>query len=552
MKRQKKGQPDHDNSSFIRHVPCGACGSRDNNAEYTDGHTYCFGCGAHTSDDQAVGTDAGGDLPANRERTAKRPTGLLEVEVRGIRSRGITDATATKFGYGWSTRAGKKVQVAPYYGESGDVLAQKIRGANKEFTWAGDAKANLFPFGSQAWAHTGKMITVTEGEIDALAMSQVQDNKWPVVSIPCGAGPQIKKYFAQNLEYFKGFEKIVLMFDNDEPGRKAAVDAAEVIGPRAHIATLPLKDACDMLQAGRVKEMIDAMWRAKKYQPAGIVTLESLKDIVLKGVKQGIPWHLPALTAATFGRRTGELYAFGAGTGVGKSDFFAESIVQTVMELNLPVGVFSLEQHPRETALRIAGKVGSKAFHVPDGSWTQEELEASWDTLTGAGKIFLYDSFGMNEWEIIADRMRYLRHAEGVEHFYLDHLTALASGADERVELEEIMSSLGSIVKELDVCIYFISHLNTPEGKPHEEGGRVTIRNFKGSRSIGFWSHFMFGMERNTQAEDLEERSMTTLRVLKDRYTGRATGVTIPLEYDHATCRMKECDRSMYVDESSL
>jgi hypothetical protein len=31
------------------------------------------------------------------------------------------------------------------------------------------------------------MIVVTEGEIDALAMSQVQGNKWPVVSIACGA-----------------------------------------------------------------------------------------------------------------------------------------------------------------------------------------------------------------------------------------------------------------------------------------------------------------------------------------------------------------------------
>ena len=31
-------------SSFIRHLPCKSCGSRDNLGEYTD-HFWCFGCG---------------------------------------------------------------------------------------------------------------------------------------------------------------------------------------------------------------------------------------------------------------------------------------------------------------------------------------------------------------------------------------------------------------------------------------------------------------------------------------------------------------------------
>jgi twinkle protein len=77
-------------------------------------------------------------------------------------------------------------------------------------------------------------------------------------------------------------------------------------------------------------------------------------------------------------------------------------------------------------------------------------------------------------------------------------------------------------------------------GKPHEEGGRVTISQFRGSRAIGFWSHFMFGMERNQQADDPEERKTTTFRVLKDRYTGRATGETFQLGYNHETGMLYE------------
>jgi twinkle protein len=36
-------------STFLHHAPCSSCGSKDNLAVYTDGHSYCFGCGYHTN-----------------------------------------------------------------------------------------------------------------------------------------------------------------------------------------------------------------------------------------------------------------------------------------------------------------------------------------------------------------------------------------------------------------------------------------------------------------------------------------------------------------------
>jgi twinkle protein len=67
------------------------------------------------------------------------------------------------------------------------------------------------------------------------------------------------------------------------------------------------------------------------------------------------------------------------------------------------------------------------------------------------------------------------------------------------------------------------------------------MRHFKGSRSIGFWAHFAFGLERNPQHEDPEIAQQTTFRCLKDRYTGRATGKTIMLSYDTHTGLISEC-----------
>jgi twinkle protein len=499
---------------------------------YSDGHGYCFVCGHYTH----------GEADTPNERKRKRVAGLIEredIEVRGLRARKISDATCEHFGYGIATYKGENVHVAPYYDRDGRLVAQHLRTADKDFPWLGHPK-DAMPFGYHAFPKGGKMLVLTEGEIDALSVSQAQGNKWPVWSIGSGAGKQTKKYIANRRDLFMEFEKVVIMFDNDEPGREAAKAAAEVIGTRAHIAELPLKDASDMLVAGRVDEMLNAMWRAKPYRPDGIVDLVSLKGDVFKGIDRGIDWFLPELTELTYGRRTGEVYALGAGTGVGKTEFLIEQITFDVFTLGLDVAVFFLEQAPAETALRIAGKVGKRAFHVPDAGWSQTELEDAWEKIEQAkGKMYLYDSFGVSDWDVIKEHIRYLYHSAGVRHFYIDHLTALAAWQDdERKALELIMSDIGGLVKELDIAVYLISHLATPEGKPHEEGGRVMIRHFKGSRAIGFWCHYMFALERNQQAEDPMERITTTLRILKDRYTGRAIGATRYLRYDADEARL--------------
>jgi twinkle protein len=49
-------------------------------------------------------------------------------------------------------------------------------------------------------------------------------------------------------------------------------------------------------------------------------------------------------------------------------------------------------------------------------------------------------------------------------------------------------------------------------------------------------------LERNQQAEDLSERHTTTLRCLKDRYTGQATGHCIKIHYHCQTGRLSEVE----------
>lgn len=463
-------------------------------------------------------------------------------EVRAVPSRGLTIETCSKWGYTIGAMGGEPVQIANYRDPiSGQIVAQKTRTRDKDFKFLGDTKkAGLY--GRHLWRDAGRRVIITEGELDAMSVSQVLEHRWQVVSLPNGSSGA-RKSLAEALDWLNQFEQVVLCFDMDEPGRKAVADCATLFPPgKLYVVSLPLKDANAMLVEKRTEELVKALWDAKAYRPDGLVRVSDVKEKALTAPTADMAWCLPTLNDATYGRRFGEAVALGAGTGIGKTTLITQQIADDINEGH-KVAIFAFEQDPAETVKRVAGQMFGRIFHVP-GEFKQAELERAIDELDRRDALHLYDHFGACEWGVVKERIRYLRHAHDVRIFYLDHLTALAAAEeDERKALEKIMAEVGSLVKELGIWLLFVSHLATPDGTPHEEGGRVTIKHFKGSRAIGYWSHFMIGLERDQQSDDAAERSRTILRVLKDRYTGRATGLTIALDYSQTTGLLHEGSR---------
>jgi twinkle protein len=542
-------------SAFVKHIPCPDCGSSDGNSLFDDGHTYCHVCNTHTASPGEQAQTA----VVKKDRAPLLPKG----EQKDWGSRKLTRSTLEHFGvstlYDVPWRGGataSQVVIFPYYNEKNQEVFQKLRIFPKDFAARGDMDEAM-PFGYREFAKGGKMVVITEGEVDAMSMAQVQGCKYPVWSIPCGAdtefdkdgnkiknaGAKIRKYMAKIKPLCDRFETVVIMFDMDEPGRFSSKCAAEVIGPKARIATLPLKDASDMLQAGRVEELLNAMWRAEPYRPEGIVTMSDRKADIFMKPTMGHTWWLPSLNKYTYGRQPGQIWTLGAGTGMGKTDFFTQQMAHDVFHYKEHIGVFSLEQTNGQTGRRLLGKHAKAAFHVPqdEARWTDEEFEKAWNTFPH-DMVHFYDSFGVNQWSAIKAMMEYLYHAYGVKKFYLDHLTALiAKEADENKALGEIMSEQSELCTKYGWILHQISHLSRPkEGKAHTEGGRVTEQNFRGSSSIGFWSHMMLGLERNQQSEDETVRNTTICRIIKDRFTGRGTGRTIPMGYDADTSMLYE------------
>ena len=303
------------------HIPCPSCGSSDAASINSKGFLHCFSCGAN------IKVDEGDEEPLKPRVHKKTPKGLAPTgEFRALTKRMLSEETCRKFQYSVGRVKGKMAQIAPYRkAKGGDICAQKIRFANKEFITTGSFdKVGLF--GKHLWGEGGKRVVITEGEIDCMTVSQLQGNKWPVVSLPCGA-QAAPKAIKDNLEWLLTFEEIVILFDMDEVGRKASVEAAELLPlGLAKIAELPLKDPNEMLLAGKGQEVINAIWNAKEYRPDGIVDIDELIEEIEKPVEWGLPWFLPTLTNYTYGRQYGAIYGFGAGTGVGKTDLFTQQM----------------------------------------------------------------------------------------------------------------------------------------------------------------------------------------------------------------------------------
>tara|TARA_R110000751_G_scaffold93399_1_gene182480 strand:+ start:147 stop:521 length:375 start_codon:yes stop_codon:yes gene_type:complete len=120
---------------------------------------------------------------------------------------------------------------------------------------------------------------------------------------------------------------------------------------------------------------------------------------------------------------------------------------------------------------------------------------------------------------------------------------------DERKALDEIMTKLRTLVQELDICMFVASHLKRVD-YGHEEGGVTKLHQLRGSGSIGQLSDIVIGLERDGQAVDMRERHTTTIRVIKNRFSG-LTGPANMLLYDLVTGRLSEVSLNHETDLAS-
>jgi len=517
--------PDQE-SEFLMHTPCEKCGSSDANSLYTDGHTFCFACNTYGQSQE--------EAKVIEIKPVDFLTGTHEVLVK----RCLTDKTVKFWDYQTGTFNGQTTQIANHKTKDGKTVAQKIRTAGKNFSVRGAIKeAGLY--GQWLWRDGGKNVTIVEGELDALSMSQAFDHKWPVVSLKTGAAGA-KKDIKQAIEWLEKFESVVFMFDNDEVGQEAALECAALLSPRkAKIAKLPLKDASDMIMAGRHAELIDCFWSAKGFQPDGIINGADLwEEVSTEKEVHSVPYPYAELNEKIGGCRLGEIVTVTAGSGLGKSQLTREFAYHLLKE-GATIGYVALEESSKRTAQGLMSLHLNQLVHLKEVP--KADLKEAFDATMGTGRVFMYDHWGSTEGDNLLAKIRYLARGCGCQYIILDHISIVVSGlegGDERRIIDNMMTKLRSITEELNIGMIVVSHLRRPSGdKGHEEGVMTSLSQLRGSASIGQLSDIVIGLERNQQDE--ESSNITTLRVLKNRWSGE-TGIAGQLCYSATTGRMFE------------
>jgi twinkle protein len=525
-------------SKFVKHTPCAHCGSSNANGLYDDGHQWCFKCETYTNPD--------GSTELRQSKTMTPTTTRINfydnATTNAINNRGISQATCLSYGVKQDPLGNKHYY--PYYDADGTMVAVKTRSvADKQFSIAGEFKDAIL-FGQQNFAKAGRYLTICEGEIDAMASFQMQGSKYPVVSIRNGASAALKDCKAQ-YEYIDSFENIVIDFDADEPGQKAAQAVAELFGGKVKVLKHKkgYKDAADYLKNNSGKEYVDAWWSAESYIPDGIIQGNSLWEVVSTPIeKADCDYPYEALNKLTYGIRKGELVMVTAGSGLGKSQFLREIVWHILNKTTDNIGLMFLEEGVRKTARSLMSLAVNRPIHLPDVEVTPEELKDAFDRTLGTDRLYLFDHFGSTSLENIINRVRYMAKGLNCGYVFLDHLSIIVSGGDvgdERKALDAIMTKLRMLVQETGISLICVSHLKRPEAKGHEEGAATSLAQLRGSGAIAQLSDIVIGLERNGQATDLIERNTTHVRVLKNRFSG-FTGQAGHLLYQSHTGRMLE------------
>lgn len=533
-------------SIFLYHAPCENCGSSDGNSVYSDGHEYCFVC-----EHRVPASDERKEKLSSRRRIVGggKPMsynvwnfGESNGRYSALTARGISKETCQKAGYWIAKVDGVMYQVADYRDQNGNIVSQKVRDKDKNFKTTGSHKSDAL-FGKHLW-NGGKKIVVTEGEIDMLTVMELQDCKYPVVSLGHGASAA-KKTCAANYEYFDQFEQIILMFDMDEAGRKAVEEAAQVLpAGKVRVAVLPCKDANECHLNGHDREIMEQVWNAGPWIPDGVVSALSLRERIREHLSSEESVGLlfsgcTGINDKTLGARGGEVIMVTSGSGMGKSTFVRQQALQWGTAMGKKVGLAMLEESVEETAEDLIGLHNRVRLRQSD-SLKREIIENGkfdqwFDELFGNDAFHLYDSFAEAETDRLLAKLAYMRSGLGCDVIILDHISIVVSASgesDERKMIDNLMTKLKGFAKSTGVVLVVICHLKNPDkGKAHEEGRPVSITDLRGSGALRQLSDTIIALERNQQGD---MPNLVLVRILKCRFTGD-TGIAGYMEYNKET-----------------
>jgi len=480
---------------------------------------------------------------------------ITKCSFNALKDRGITLDTAKFYGVkSLLDSDGNPIQHwYPYYKDN-EIVSYKVRKVKtKDFRWVHlkDEPKKGF-FGQQLLSNNHKKIlTITEGECDAMAIYQLLGSSFPALSVSNGIGciNEIKERF----ELVNSYSEVKICFDNEDKAKDIARQVADLLPGKARIIILPegYKDANEMLQKGKKELFSKAFWAAQPYTPSGVISLSNkISDLNNRKQRKSIPYPWKGLNEKLYGLRQGELVTFTGGTGLGKSSVVRELEHWLLTKTKDRVGIVALEESWERTADGILSIEANKRLYIDDirEEYGKEKyFELSNKVLGGDNidRLWIHSHFGASNFDEILSKINFMIVGCDCNWIIVDHLQMIVSASDEKNErslIDKIMTELRKIVEKTGAGLILVSHLRRLEGnRGHENGAEVNLSHLRGSGGIAQISDCVIALERNQQSSDAKEAQTTRIRILKSRYTGEV-GTAAYLHYDVDSGRLSEVE----------
>lgn len=432
--------------------------------------------------------------------------------------RGLNVKTLDTYGTKTKMYEGSPLETAFFY-PNGSIKARSFTG--KRFRTIGDMK-NAHLFGRNVFDRASKrVITITEGEYDAMSVFQMVGNESAAVSVRSSVTAKLD--CKEEYEYINSFEKIVINFDNDEAGQEAAKKVASLFDFKK-VFNLSLsrgKDANYYLENSLVDEYCKAWRGVKRYTPDNILSTwgDFAKALGEKREQRIGTYPFEQLQSMLHGLHRGEVVVIKGDEGIGKTELFRAIEDHLLATTKAPIGILHLEEDNGTTLRGIASYHSKDGSIHPDNDVSDEEVLNTVKEATGndEARIFLHSSFDVEDEDAFTDNIRFLVAGCGCEFVFLDHISWLATstdatkGDDERLKLDRISQKLKKMAKELGFCLVEISHVND-DGKT------------RGSRNITKVANTVIHVTRDKTSTDPVERNKMSLMIEKARLIGAKSG----------------------------
>lgn len=551
--------------TLVKHgLPCPKCDSSDafSLGDMQKDGGYCFSCHTSFAPDQVKGGDYTVPTEAEIERAKVEYTGPTPKGMTvAIKARGLSQETCNKFDISTVRQNGKEYHFFGYYDSEGQRFGCKGRLLPKEHSPKVDRVLNCTSslkgrtelFGMNLFREGGKAITIVEGEYDAASHYELMTKKYPsYAAVVALGGTGANKKLEENYKYLNSFDKIVIAMDNDEAGRNAAKKIKSMFPVKAHVMSMDVgyKDANDYAKEGKRDKYISRWFEAKAPDLGAVAgTEEDWLEAAIEEPEAGIPLIFPEFSKITRGIRWGEVWVLGAGSGMGKTEFFKELAFGFIRDHNLKCGAVFLEEKHTRTMQCMIGKFANKRYYIEGGDpITEDERTSAVQFYTG--KMFV-DKDRKSTWDYVQKQMEYMVHALGCKVIFIDHLTAIAAGESKDVNeyLHKILEDMNHFATTHDVAILAISHLNRAQGKKFREGAIVSDTDFYGSGAIVQRANFVIGFNGDIHGEKFPH-NQRQIMCIKDRNAGDGTGKSVMVKFTTDLTTEGSDGRLIEIDET--